>query len=305
LVEDEDESVFSPLTTRYNPDDVQKRAKQPNVDSLSQDLIRDSPKSEEITPFRDKEEEVTAMLSPSGCTELTAQTLFENMDTYCDTEQEVLELLSPVTFRSKSSFGSSSPSETSTEGLSNDSMEYVSTCHETQSQIKATADLIRNTQNMAEIISQLQLSSSASSMSDSDDDDDIVGIYDSNVNSDDNGSNIGGTFGSTKIESSPTSSTRRANFEKEISFDMQSVDAACSMDSQSRFRKRKSIGEHFRMEDQSGKSLSYASFASVKGTKIATNKISRLSRLQRQQLYRFLVPSFLSLVIGIVLNFVL
>jgi hypothetical protein len=204
LVEDEDGSVISSLSPQYNADDSMKGVNQSIVDAVSGDLIRDSENLEEIVAFCDEEEEVLAMLSLSGCAELKAQTLIENTDDYNDKEQEVLELLSPSSCSSNSFFGSS-PTGKSNEVQSNDSGDSISTGQEAQSQIKAAADLIRNTQNMAEIILQLQQSSLASVNYDGgDDDDDIVNICNNNVDLDDNSIDASSTFDSAKIASKNT-----------------------------------------------------------------------------------------------------
>ena len=71
-------------------------------------------------------------------------------------------------------------------GNGDDSVSGMSTGEEAQSQIKAADELIRNTQNMAEIIQQLQESSLLPN-DESDHDNDDISIYDINIlnNSDD------------------------------------------------------------------------------------------------------------------------
>jgi hypothetical protein len=246
-VEDEDGSVISSLSPLNNADYSMKGANPLIIDAVSGDLIRDIQNMEEMVTFRDEEEKVLAMLSPSGCVKLKAQTLIENTDDYNEKEQEVLELLSPNSCRSKSllgnirkgynekeqdilemlspsscsrnSFFGSSPTGKSSEGQSNDSGDSISTGQEVETQIKAAADVIRNTQYMAEIILQLQQSSSASGNDDSDDDDDddMVSICNNDVDLDDNSVDASSTFDSEKIVSKNTKSntikTRSSGFQ--------------------------------------------------------------------------------------------
>ena len=181
--EDEDDiSAMPSLSPLSNADNSTKKINAPCV--LGDSGHRNS-KEDIIREYRDEEEEVLAMLSPTGCAQSKAQTLIDTTDIYVDEEEELLELLlSPSSCSSKSVL-SMNGARRSPVGQSDDSESCTSTGEEAQSQIKAADELIRNTQNMAEIILQLQQSSLLSTDGNCDDDNDDVNIYDTNDKFDD------------------------------------------------------------------------------------------------------------------------
>jgi len=217
IPDDEDESsVISSLTT---PHFEKKTTKLHPITGSALDnyLLRGSSRTQTVdenesdAEFRDSEEEVLTMLSPDWCKcdelrVLQAPTLIETTkddNNYRDEEKEVLAMLSASTSagcrvssssrnqhdRGNSHAGTTaeSPSdEGGAEALSRLIDDCTTTEQQVHTQIEATDDLIRNTQNMAEIIAKLQQSSSSSSNDfDSDDDDidnDIVIVYDCNKN---------------------------------------------------------------------------------------------------------------------------
>ena len=187
--DDDDVSAMTSISPKYNVNNSMKNAESP-TSILSVHLIHENPNQKEITGYRDEEEKVLAMLSPTKPDELAAQTLIKKTDDYVDEEEEVLGmLLSPSSCSSKSVL-SVIGARKSPVGRGDDSVSGMSTGEEAQSQIKAADELIRNTQNMAEIILQLQktpLLSGDESDHDNDDDDDI-NIYDNNLNNSDDSS---------------------------------------------------------------------------------------------------------------------
>ncbi len=190
--EDEDDAAISPVSSKRRAGASTKGIHPPSTVTVVGDSIQENANQEETLDYRDQEKEVLAMLSPR--TDLKAHTLISNTDDYVDQEEEVLELLlSPSSCSSKSMLSLSG--RRSPVGTSNESLSGLSTGEEAQNQIEAADEVIRNTQNMADIIQQLQQSSLLCSSSE-----------DSNDN-DDGFANFGNDKGISDDSSSPASSS--------------------------------------------------------------------------------------------------
>lgn len=274
--EDEDESIISSPSPKHIDDDSIKRIDQQSAGTVSGDLMCENPNEEGNIEYRDAEEEVLAMLSPTGCAQLKAQTLIENKDDYVDEEEEVLELLlSPSsTSRGKRilTFGGARKSPLS---HSDDSGSRINTGQEAQNQIKAADDVIRNTQDMAEIIFQLQQSS----------------LVFGNENGDDN-VNTNDDIACSDDISSPISSASFSSIQH-------GSDIIQRLGAQTGTRVRFSR----EMGDRDGSSHYSASVALLKVTgPVATE--NNFSGFQGRLFYRAIVPILLSLVIGLILKLI-
>ena len=225
---EEDKLSISPLKIR----DESNKMKQLN-DAAEEDttgnVIHDHHNKLESLPFNDEEEKVLAILSPDF-TKFKAMPVIENASDYRDEEEEVLALLSPNCSGGTSDIGNRivKPTYSKRSG----SMDCNSTEKIAQKQIDDARTLIHNTNEMAEIVSQLQQLSSSFNIDDSDNDDNSFSICTTNENADSCSVNINARLETKEIENTPSSSTRTSSTDQHSASEKRNANELCFADVQ-------------------------------------------------------------------------